>query len=225
MFVTIYVSSGRPIWAGARTFNGAPGSGGGYAELDVTSVLADQGYRFQSTLVHELGHAFGLTHVTCHGDDLQSSSSIMRGNSAHWSSGLTRSATPGSLIREDRYLLAQAPAVFPCLTYEPAVHGADLDPDRLQRCFLKPMGETIGPLIDQPGIGFDAVSRRAAGQRPRRRALQPREGGGFLFRGCEARAGSPRRVPLQRTDAVALSHIDHSVFSILAFASPRSAML
>lgn len=155
VFLTVYVSSGRPIWAGARTFNGAPGSGGGYAELDITSLLADQGYRFQSTLVHELGHAFGLNHVTCHGQDLESSPSIMGGNPAHWSQGLTRSATPGDFIPEDRYMLAAASPVFPGLTYDAARYGANIDPERVQACFQRPMSETIGPLRAQPGVGFE----------------------------------------------------------------------
>lgn len=151
VFLTIYVSSGRPIWAGARPFNGAPGTGGGYAELDITSLTADRGYRFQSTLVHELGHAFGLTHVDCYGQDLHTSSSIMSGNSAHWSSGLTRSATPGSFVDEDRYILSLAQGAFPGLGYA----GSSLDRSKLEACLLPPMAETIGRFVDQPGVGLE----------------------------------------------------------------------
>jgi hypothetical protein len=151
VFLTIYVSSGRPIWAGARPFNGAPGTGGGYAELDVTSLLEDRGYRFQSTLVHELGHAFGLTHPDCYGYDLYSNGSIMGANSAHWSSGLTQSATPGGLLDEDRYLLSLAPSVFPGLAY----NGPALERRKLEGCLHSPMTETIGRFVDQPGVGLE----------------------------------------------------------------------
>lgn len=151
VFLTVYVSSGRPIWAGARPFNGAPGSGGGYAELDVTSLLADQQYPFQSTLVHELGHAFGLTHPDCYGHELYTSASIMGARSEHRSSGLTRSPTPGGLLDEDRQLLALAQRVFPGLGYD----GAELDHSKLEACMHTPMAETIGRFVDQPGVGLE----------------------------------------------------------------------
>jgi hypothetical protein len=148
VFVAIYVSTGEPIGGGGRTINGAPGTGGGYLEMDHASLLVDQPYRFQSTLVHELGHAFGLTHVDCHGHDLHANGSLMSYNPAHWSRGLERSATPGDLTAEDRYALALNQRVFPGLA-----PTAPVDHARLQRCFLGPM--SAGPLRDLPGVGYE----------------------------------------------------------------------
>jgi hypothetical protein len=149
VFVAIYVSTGEPIGGGGRTINGAPGSGGGYLEMDHASLVTDKPYRFQSTLVHELGHAFGLTHVDCHGHDLHTSGSLMSYNPAHWSRGLEPSPIPGDLNAEDRYALALNQRVFPGLV-PPTAH---VDPAALQRCFLGPM--SAGPLRDLPGVGYE----------------------------------------------------------------------
>jgi hypothetical protein len=149
VFVAIYVSTGVPIGGGGRTINGPPGSGGGYLEMDHASLVTDQPYRFQSTLVHELGHAFGLTHVDCHGHDLHANGSLMSYNPAHWSRGLERSPTPGDLNAEDRYALALNRRVFP----ELAPPTAHVDLAALQRCFLGPM--SAGPLRDLPGVGYE----------------------------------------------------------------------
>ena len=149
VFVAIYVSIGEPIGGGGRTINGPPGSGGGYLEMDHASLFTDQPYRFQSTLVHELGHAFGLTHVDCHGHDLHANGSLMSYNPAHWSSGLERSATPGDLNAEDRYALALNQRVFPGLVPP----TAQVDLAVVQRCFLGPM--SAGPLRDLPGVGYE----------------------------------------------------------------------
>jgi hypothetical protein len=151
VFVAIYVSTGAPIGGGGRTINGAPGSGGGYLEMDLASLLTDAPYRFQSTLVHELGHAFGLTHVSCHGHDQSTNPSLMSYNQAHWSRGLEQSATPGDLLAEDRYALALNQRVFPNLA-PPSTH---VDLAKLQRCFLGPMESSIGALRDLPGVGYE----------------------------------------------------------------------
>ncbi len=154
VFMTVFVGTGPLIGGGGRPFNGGPGTGGGYVEMDVASLLRDEGYRFQSTLVHELGHAFGLTHVECHGYPQATNASFMSYNQAHWSHGLVRSATPGILMPEDYFTLALNRRVFPDFVYDARVHGA-VDVHRVQACFLGPMAPTIGPLIDQPGVGYE----------------------------------------------------------------------
>ena len=51
IFVTIYVhakprASGMGVFAGGRTFNGAPNTGGGSLELELSSVLYDEAIAF-----------------------------------------------------------------------------------------------------------------------------------------------------------------------------------
>lgn len=154
VFLTVFVGSGPPIGGGGRSFNGAPGSGGGYLEMDVASLLRDEAYPFQSTLVHELGHAFGLTHVDCHGYPLYANESIMSYDRAHWSHGLIPSATPGRLMPQDYFALALNHRVFPDFVYDARVHGA-VDAHAVQGCFLGPMAQTIGALVGQPGVGYE----------------------------------------------------------------------
>lgn len=152
VFLAIYVGAGDPIGGGGRTFNGAPGTGGGYVEMDHASLVADRPYPFQSTLVHELGHAFGLTHVDCHGRDLATDDSIMSYAREHWSRGLERSARPGTVNPEERFVLSLIPDAFAGV--QPATpEGLDLA--RIQRCFLGPMADTVGPLRDLPGVGYE----------------------------------------------------------------------
>ena len=150
LFVVLYLSAGRPIAGGGRTFNGAPGLGGGYVELDHRSLATDRPYPFQSTLVHEIGHALGLTHVDCHGRDMQRDGSIMSYDRTHHSSRLQRSATPGGLAASEHALLALAPGALPGIgPPERAV-----DAERVARCVFPPMHASIGPFRALTGVGY-----------------------------------------------------------------------
>jgi hypothetical protein len=152
VFIALLVRApGRPCGhgshclGGGRTFNGAPGSGGGFVQMEFNNLL--DGVHFQSTLIHEIGHGMGLSHADCHGESMGTGRSIMSYNHAHWSNGFQESADPGILTDEDIVTLAKNTAAFPRLAADPSV-GA-----RLQRplyrasgeCWLGPMSPAIGP--------------------------------------------------------------------------------
>ena len=63
---------------GGRPVNGGSNNGGGIVVM--SSFGLDHPSPFQSTLRHELGHAFGLPHVDVYGYDMQTSESFMSRN-------------------------------------------------------------------------------------------------------------------------------------------------
>lgn len=167
VFVAIFVRpSSRPCgggvtcMGGARTFNGKPGTGGGIVQMEVTSLLADTladtASPFLSTLVHELGHSFGLTHVDCHGFPLRNNVSIMSYDPSHHSRGMTASATPGSLLPEDYFVLDQNKRAFPNFAYVAAKHnptGRALQ--RIEECYLGPMNNLTPTSAAAPPLPAD----------------------------------------------------------------------
>lgn len=101
--------------------NGGFNTGGG------TALLSSRAFTHrpngQSTLQHELGHAFGLPHVDAYGYQLKSNSpSIMAYNPAHHTKGLLPSSTPGRFIPEDLRGLALNQRVFPGLKFDAKQH-------------------------------------------------------------------------------------------------------
>ena len=103
---------------GGRSLNGGFDTGGGVIVL--SSFSLDQIPNFQSTLQHELGHAFGLPHVEVYGYDMKSNDSLMAYNLKHHTNGFRPSGTPGKLIPEDFRGLALNQRVFPKLRFDPA---------------------------------------------------------------------------------------------------------
>ena len=163
IYLAIYVrpsdkeyKSGMKWFGGGRTFNGVPNSGGGYIEMEYSSLLRDYPYPFQSTLVHELGHAFGLTHVDCFGYDMNTNDSIMSYNISHWSKGFSQSASPGSFNPEDFFILSLNKRAFPDFEYKEELHNPSRKLlNNVSQCFLGPMDSSIGEFIHLPGTGYE----------------------------------------------------------------------
>ncbi|MCY2989316.1 MAG: hypothetical protein NTY19_15785 [Planctomycetota bacterium] len=105
-----------PQKPGGRPCNGGFNRGCGI--VLVTSRFLDQVPYFQSTLQHELGHAFGLRHVDDYGYDQQTSLSIMSYNHALGTNSFQPSTTPGILIPEDLRSLALNRRCFPTLRFD-----------------------------------------------------------------------------------------------------------
>lgn len=138
---------GMPACLGfGRPFSGGPPvRGGGVVEIDLSVLAEHETQPFQSTLAHELGHAFGLSHVDCRGYDMSTNDSIMSYRLEHHSHGFTESATPGVFIAEDFFVLAQNKGVLPGFRYDRARHdptGAKLH--NIEGCYLGPMGTLLG---------------------------------------------------------------------------------
>jgi hypothetical protein len=132
---------------GGRTFNGMPNTGGGGIQMEFTAPLleAETG-RFQSTLVHELGHTFGLTHPDCRGYSLTENPSMMSYNPKHWSHGLSDEGQEyAGLNPEDFFVIGQNKLAFPNFHYVEAVHNpTHKHLTRIEECYLGPMGPAIG---------------------------------------------------------------------------------
>jgi len=144
------------MFGGGRTFNGLPNTGGGYVEMEYSSLNSDFPYPFQSTLVHELGHAFGLAHVDCLGYHMTESTSIMSYNLSHHSQGLRISSTPGGLNPEEYYVLSLNKRAFPNFKFIPALHNPQkkhLNP--VQKCFLGPMSVELGKFEPLLNVGYE----------------------------------------------------------------------
>jgi hypothetical protein len=136
------------------TFNGPPNTGGGVIQLELQYLMDD--YPFLSTLIHELGHAFGLDHADCHGYDMDTNGSMMASNTRLWSNGFNLSVPPPVFNPEEYLMLAQNKLAFPNFNFIPALHnprGRSLK--TVDSCVFSGMSETIGKYRDVPGMGFE----------------------------------------------------------------------
>jgi len=103
------VSCGQP-------FNGGFNTGGGIAL--VSSYALNRQANFQSTVQHELAHAFGLPHVSAYGYDMDRSPSILSYNRDHNTRDFQAAPQPGIFIPEDRRGLALNHRVFTGLDFD-----------------------------------------------------------------------------------------------------------
>jgi hypothetical protein len=101
---------------GGRPLNGGFNTGGGIVILSSNGL--DASPNFQSTLQHEVGHAFGLPHADAYRYDMRANASIMSYNPKHHTNGLAPASEPGRLIPEDRRGLALNRRAFSGLTFD-----------------------------------------------------------------------------------------------------------
>lgn len=156
-----------PNMGGGRTFNGMPNTGGGAIQIELSALRNDQPGNFQSTLVHELGHTFGLTHPNCYGHSLSEGPSMMSYNLRHWSHGLVEGAEYSSLNPEDFFVVGQNKIAFPNFHFVPAIHNPSGQPLNIEQCYLGPMNDAIGgdPQGKLHGVGYELFfdHRRVSG--------------------------------------------------------------
>ena len=103
---------------GGRPLNGGLNTGGRHRDPLVLRTRPRT--NFQSTLQHELGHAFGLPHVDVYGYDMTTNPSIMSYNPNHHTRGLEPGKSLGTLIPEDVRAIALNKRAFPQLRYDPS---------------------------------------------------------------------------------------------------------
>lgn len=100
IFTVMVVNSEDHFPAGSgRPFNGGINTGGGVMIMSTGTL--DRSPLTQSTLEHELGHAFGLPHVDVYGYDMGSNDSLMSYNLDHHTNYFKESKKRSILIPED----------------------------------------------------------------------------------------------------------------------------
>jgi len=146
---------GSHPFGGARTFNGPPNTGGGYVELEMYGLLHDDTGRFQSTLVHELGHGFGLLHVDSFGYNISTNDSVMSYNTKHWTKGLQPSPA-GAFNPEEYYMLSLNKLAFPNFRFIENKHNPQHKSMKdVESHHLGPMDPSIGPFRQVVGKGYE----------------------------------------------------------------------
>jgi hypothetical protein len=109
------------LWLGS----GGPGSneGSGMVLMDARCILEDFPYGFQSTLVHEIGHGFGLPHVDDWGESMETCESIMSYNPRHHTRGPHAPEPEAQFLPEELFLLGSNEVAFPEFKFDPAIHN------------------------------------------------------------------------------------------------------
>ena len=102
---------------GGRPFNPALNSGGGV--LLTSSYSLDNNRGFQGMLQHELGHCFGLVHVSAYGYDQRNNPSVMSYIKDPWID-FKATKNRGKFIPEDIRTLSLNKRVFPKLYFDPS---------------------------------------------------------------------------------------------------------
>jgi hypothetical protein len=172
---------------GGRPCNGGYDTGGGI--IVMSSYALDNHPQFQSTIQHELGHAFGLPHVDVYGYDMATNPSIMSYNPVHHTDFFEPSGTPGTLIPEDVRGLAYNDKALPRLSFDvdrdlpdgyelaaPVWLGPMIIPGQPDNhvAASTPSGETFGSSVQNvvqgqikpsagPGVTFDPYTMWSSG--------------------------------------------------------------
>ena len=146
------------LGGGAIPINGGFNTGGGV--FIMTSYGLDHVACAQSTIQHELGHAFGLPHVDVYGYDMTANPSLMSYNPTHHTDGFQASKTPGVFIPEDVRGLALNRRVFPNLRYDPQ---KDCPPGYAIAKRIVGLGPMDLP--DQPKVLVTTTSGEASGSK------------------------------------------------------------
>jgi len=149
IYLVIYVrakpreENGGVFFGGGRTFNGAPNTGGGLAELELDRML-NISSGFQQAVNHELGHCFGLQHPDAYGYPLRDNPSIMSYDEKIGTTGFDMAK--GHFNPEDFYALGLNKRAFPDFRYDPAVHNPRGKPIKVVSfgCMTDYMGQRRG---------------------------------------------------------------------------------
>jgi hypothetical protein len=142
------------------TFNGPPNTGGGVVVVELAYLMQtyDYAWPFLPTLIHELGHAIGLTHADCHGYNMNTNRSIMASDPGVWSAETFSLSVPPPVFNPEEYLmLTQNKLAFPNFNFIPELHNPrDKSLKTVDSCiFSGGMSEMIGKYRDMPGMGFE----------------------------------------------------------------------
>lgn len=140
---------------GGRPINGGLNRGGGILVMSTFGLTKMP--NFQSTLQHELGHAFGLPHVDVYGYSMKANPSMMSYNPAHRTNGLRPARVPGVFIPEDYRGLAMNNRVFPEFKFDARRHLP-----RGYRMSKKVI--TLGPMKLRGGPDYEPRAATASGE-------------------------------------------------------------
>ena len=140
------MSTYRANWGGGgRTFNGGANGGGGIVVLEYSRMKSG----FYGTLVHELGHSFGLTHTNCLNYSMTDGISIMSYNQRFLTNSFNKGVSYGVLTAEEKNTLLLNKRIF----------RNDVNAEKLQEqssaCVLTSMDKYLGEIPLVRGIGYD----------------------------------------------------------------------
>lgn len=139
---------------GGRPINGGYNTGGGIVIMSLWAL--DNAPNFQSTIRHELGHAFGLPHVDVYGYNMSTNASVMSYNPLHHTNGFAEAGLVPSFIAEDRRGLGMAQKALGGFYHRPRVDvpvGYTIAPNPIP----------LGPMMI-PGHPFKAAATTTSGE-------------------------------------------------------------